>query len=139
VHISAGRVRSGALKPLEFFILDTPVHEYNVTAIHDKGFVTLRTHIRKSGYYIALDQMACSVDDDYNFLPNRRVIDKAYMLASGVITDVILDDLNLTATGTLSSFDAAALETEIERVIAQEMTANGELSADVTKKSDSSN
>lgn len=137
VNVSAGRVRSGALKPLEFFILDIPVHEYNVTAIHDKGFITLRTHIRKSGYYIALDQMACNVDDDYNFLPNRRVIDKAYVLASGVITEVILDDLNLTNTGTLMPADAKALETEIERVIAQEMTANGELSADVTKKSDS--
>lgn len=137
VNVSAGRVRSGALKPLKFYILDTLVHEYNVTAIHDKGFVTLRTHIRKSGYYISLDQMACSVDDDYKFLPNRRVIDKAYVLASGVITEVILDDLNLTNTGTLMPADAKALETEIERVIAQEMTANSELSADVTKKSDS--
>jgi hypothetical protein len=47
-----------------------------------------------------------------------------------------LDDLNLTATGTLMPADAKAIETEIEQVIAQEMTANGELSADVSKKSD---
>lgn len=136
VHVSAGRVLSGALKPLKFFIVDTPVHEYNVASIHDKGFITLRTHVGKTGYYIALDQLACSVDDDYNFLPNRRVIDKAYVLASGVISEKILDDLNLTGTGTLMPADAKAIEQEIERVIAQEMTANQELSADITIKND---
>lgn len=136
VHVNVGRVRDGALKPLEFFVLDTPIEQVNVDALYDKGFITLVTHVGKSGYYFVDDHLACTVEDDYHFLTRRRVIDKAFVLANGVLTNYILDDFNLLDDGKLSPIDAGTIETEMERVIAQEMSANNELSVDVTKAND---
>jgi hypothetical protein len=136
VHVNIGRVKDGALKPLEFFILDTPVEQVNIDALYDKGFITLTTHVGKSGYYFVDDHLACTVEDDYHFLTRRRVIDKAYVLANGVLTNYVLDDFDLLDGGKLSPIDARTIEAQMERVIAQEMSAKKELSVDVTKAND---
>jgi Protein of unknown function (DUF2586) len=137
VHVNAGRVKDGALKPLQFYIVDTPAEQVNVAPLYDKGFNTVVTHVGKSGFYFIDDLMACTVEDDYHFGPQRRVIDKAYVLANGVLTNFILDTVPLGNEGKISPIYAKVLETEIERVIAQEMTAKGELSGDPTVKGDS--
>ena len=136
VHVNIGRVRDGALKPLEFFVLDTPVEQVNIDALYDKGFITLTTHVGKSGYYFVDDHLACTVEDDYHFLTRRRVIDKAYVLANGVLTNYVLDDFDLLDGGKLSPIEARTIEAEMERVIAQEMSARNELSVDKTKAND---
>ncbi|MFE3868699.1 DUF2586 family protein [Flavobacterium sp. LS2P90] len=136
VHVNVGRVRDGALKPLEFFVLDTPIEQVNIDALYDKGLITLTTHVGKSGYYFVDDHLACTVEDDYHFLTRRRVIDKAYVLANGVLTNYVLDDFDLLDGGKLSPIDARTIEAEMERVIAQEMSARNELSVDKTKAND---
>lgn len=136
VHVNVGRVKDGALKPLTFYVVDTLVEQVNVDAIYDKGFITLTTHTGKSGYFFVDDMLACEVEDDYHFLTRRRVIDKAYVLANQTLTDFILDTVPLTNEGKIQAAYAKALEAEVERVIAQEMTAKGELSADVTVAND---
>lgn len=136
VHVNAGRVKDGALKPIEMFILDTPVERVNIDALYNKGFITPTTHVGKSGYYFVDDHLACTVEDDYHFMTRRRVIDKAFVLANSVLTNYILDDFNLVDGGKLSPIDAKVIEAELERVIAQEMSAKGELSVDVTKAND---
>jgi hypothetical protein len=132
VHVNVGRVKDGALKPLNFYVVDTPVEQVNVDAIYDKGFITLTTHVGKSGYYFVDDHLATAVDDDYHFLTRRRVVDKAFVLANTALTNFILDTVPVTNEGKIQTSYAKALEAEVERVIAQEMTAKGELSADVT-------
>ena len=92
----------------------------------------MRTHTGKSGYYFVDCPMACTVEDDYHFLNRRRTIDKAYVLANQTLTNFILDTIPVTNEGKIQPSYAKALEAEVERVIAQEMTAKGELSADVT-------
>lgn len=136
VHVNVGRVKDGALKPLQFYILDTPVEQTNIDALYDKGFITARTHVGKSGYYFVDDMLACTVEDDYHYITRRRVIDKAFVLGNATLTNYILDDFNLLDGGKLSPIDARTIEAEIERVIAQEMSAKGELSVDVTKAND---
>lgn len=136
VHISAGRVKSGALKPLQFYVLDTPAEQVNIDPLYDKGFVVPTTHVGKTGFYICEDILACTVEDDYHFIRDRRVIDKAFVLANSTLVNYTLDDFNLVDGGKLSPIDAKVIEAEIERVIAQEMSANGELSVDVTKAND---
>lgn len=136
VHVNIGRVKDGALKPLNFYVLDTPVEQINIDALYDKGFITPCTHVGKSGYYIVDDHLACTVEDDYHFLTRRRVIDKAFVLANATLTNYVLDDFNLLDGGKLSPIDARTIEAEIERVIAQEMSAKGELSVDVTSAND---
>jgi hypothetical protein len=132
VHVNVGRVKDGALKPLNFYVVDTPVEQVNVDAIYNKGFITLTTHVGKSGYYFVDDHLATAVDDDYHFLTRRRVVDKAFVLANTALTNFILDTVPVTNEGKIQTSYAKALEAEVERVIAQEMTAKGELSADVT-------
>lgn len=136
VHVNVGRVKDGALKPLQFYILDTPVEQVNIDALYDKGFITARTHVGKSGYYFVDDMLACTVEDDYHYITRRRVIDKAFVLANATLTNYILDDFNLLDGGKLSPIDARTIEAELERVIAQEMSAKGELSVDVAKAND---
>ncbi len=136
VHVNVGRVKDGALQPLQFFILDTPVEQINIDALYNKGFITATTHVGKSGYYLVDDLLACTVEDDYHYITRRRVIDKAFVLANATLTNYVLDDFNLLDGGKLSPIDAKVIEAELERVIAQEMSARGELSVDVTKAND---
>lgn len=136
VHVNIGRVKDGALKPLTFYVVDTPVEQVNVDAIYNKGFITLTTHTGKSGYYFVDDHLACEVEDDYHFLTRRRVIDKAFVLANQTLTNFILDTVPVTNEGKIQAAYAKAIEAEVERVIAQEMTAKGELSADPTVAND---
>ncbi|SDX11806.1 DUF2586 family protein [Flavobacterium degerlachei] len=136
VHVNVGRVKDGALKPLEFFVLDTPIEQVNIDALYDKGFITLTTHVGKSGYYFVDDHLACTVEDDYHFLTRRRVIDKAFVLANQTLTNFVLDTVPLTNEGKIQAAYAKALEAEVERKIAQEMSAKGELSVDETVAND---
>lgn len=136
VHENAGKVKAGALATLTAFILDTPVESYDVAALHDKGFVTFRTHVRKAGYYISDDPLATAMIDDYHYISRRRVIDKAFRLAHNIASNEILADFDLNNDGTISPFFAKTVEGNIEREISQQMTAKGELSASSTDKDD---
>lgn len=136
VHVNIGRVKNGALDPLTFYLVDTPVEQVNINPIYDKGFVTPTTHVGKSGYYLSDDLLACAIEDDYHYLTRRRVIDKAAVLAYQTLTNYILDTVPLTGEGKMQASYAKGIEAEVERVITQEMTARGELSADVTVAND---
>ena len=137
VHESSGKVKNGALVNLNAYILDTPVEQYDVESLHDKGYITFRTHIRKTGYYITDDPLATNpTHDDYNQIPLREVIDKAFRLAHNIASNEILTDFDLNNDGTISPFFAKTVEGNIEREIAQQMTANGELSANPVDKND---
>ena len=136
VHENAGKVKNGALATLTAFIKDTPAELYDVESLHDKGYITFRTHVRKSGYYISDDPLATAESDDYHYITRRRVIDKAYRLAHNIASTEILADFDLNNDGTISPFYAKTVEGNIEREIAAQMTANGELSANPNDKDD---
>jgi len=137
VHERVGKRKNGSLATLNAYIRDEAVEMYNVEALHDKGYITFRTHVRKSGYYITDGPLATSkADDDYHNIALRRTIDKAYRLAHNVASEEILADFDLTAQGTIDPIYAKDVEGNIEREIAQQMTANGELSASKTDKDD---
>jgi len=137
VHERIGKVKNGALATLTAYILDAAVETYDVEALHDKGYITFRTHIRKAGYYITDGPLATSkADDDYHNIALRRTIDKAYRLAHNIAANEILADFDLTNTGTIDPIYAKNVEGNVEREIAAQMTANGELSLDSTNKDD---
>lgn len=136
VQENPGRVKRGPLDSLTAYIVDTAVEDVDVEALHDKGYVTFRTHARKAGYYITDDRLATDPEEDYNGIARRRVIDKAYRLAHNIASEEILEDFTLTNQGTIDPFYAANVEGNIEREIATNMTANGELSASPTDKDD---
>ncbi|GGB83002.1 hypothetical protein GCM10007424_23780 [Flavobacterium suaedae] len=136
VHVNPGKVADGPLSNITAYILDTPVEQTDIAALHDKGYVTFRTHTGKSGYYFTDDPLATEQDDDYRYGTNRRVIDKAYRNAHLALIDFLLDDTTVNNDGTISPIYAKTIEGKVINTIYTAMTANGELSFDVTNPAD---
>jgi len=136
VSENIGKVKLGPLKPLKIYILDTPIESFDVASLHDKSYITFRQHVGRSGYFFTYDPLATLPTDDYNHLSNRRVIDKAYRLAYGVLLNELLDDFSLNNDGTISPFFASELSAQVRATIESSMTNNEELSHDPTDKDD---
>jgi hypothetical protein len=136
VQTNIGRVADGPVKQLSMYILDDKVEDYDVESLHDKGYITFRTHVGKSGYFFTDDPLATEVADDYHYLTMRRVIDKAFRIAYNTLLNFLLDDVQLTNQGTVSPIYAKTIEGQVINAIYSQMTVNGELSANLTDTSD---
>lgn len=136
VAVNPGRKKSGPLYDANIYIKDTLVEQYDIESLHNKGYVTFRNHPKTSGYFITDCPMATSATDDYSKLTRRRVIDKAFVLAYQVVSDEILEDFNLTASGTIDPIYAKKIEGNVISAIYTGMTLQNELSADLTNPTD---
>jgi hypothetical protein len=136
VSKNIGEVKAGALSNLTAFVVDTAVEASDIEGLHDKGYLSFRTHVRKSGYYFADSPLATSGADDYKYIELRRTIDKALRLAHEVVSNEILTDFPVTPSGTVDVFYAQAVQAQVEALIASAMTANNELSSDPSDKDD---
>ena len=130
VQRKISRVKSGALTPVEMFVGGKTVEEADVESINDKGYITFRTFVGKSGYFIADDPLATAATDDYNSLSNRRVIDKAYRIAYNTLVESLNDEVPIATDGTLSPAWCASVQGDVEQAIISSMTANGNLGND---------
>lgn len=131
VQRNCGRVKDGALSPLEMWIGVKKVEESTsaITDLYDKSYITPRKYVGKSGYYWSDDRLACEETDDYAHLTNRRVIDKAYRTAYATLLDMLLDELDVNEDGTLQTGVVKSWQQAVEDDINKTMTANGELSS----------
>lgn len=136
VHVNPGRVRDGAINTTVAYVVDIPVEQFDTEALHDKGYVTLRTHTGKSGYFFVDCPTASSAISDYHYLTHRRVIDKAYRLAYQASLEFLLEDNDVMPNGTINPIYAKTFENAIESTIYQQMTANNELSQDLSNPND---
>ena len=121
IHFNIGRARSGALVPLNMYIKDTPVELFDVESVHDKSYITFRTHQGKSGYFFSHDPQACSLQDDYHSNTRGDVIDKAYRLTYLVQLEELLDNVYINADGTPDAIWAKDLEGRIETYLLANM------------------
>lgn len=131
VQRNVGRVKSGSLYPTEMYIGAKKVEEAGsvISSIYDKGYIVPRQYVGKSGYFLADDQMACVITDDYAHLTYRRTIDKAYRIAYLTLLDMLLDELEVNEDGTLETAVIKDWQQSVEDAINRQMTANGELSS----------
>lgn len=137
VQRNVGRVKDGALSPICFYLNETLASAYrNVEMLHDKGYITVRNFVGKAGYFFTDDPLATAVKDDYHSLANRRVVDKAYRIAYATLLEELLDEVAVNEDGTIQNAVAKEWQAKVEQAIAVEMTANGELSADLTNPDD---
>lgn len=136
VSNNPGRVKDGPLYDGSVYIKDTLVDVYDVESLHNKGYVTFRTHLKKSGYYITDCPMATAATDDYSKLTRRRTIDKAFVLVHQVVADEILEDFNLTTSGKIDPIYAKQIEQNVINALYLGMTLNSELSADPADATD---
>lgn len=130
VQRNIGRVKDGPVRPQVLWLGDKPAEASDLDAINDKGYITFRTHVGKAGYFFSDDPTATVTTDDFRFVNRLRVIDKAYRIAFGVLTEYILDEVPLNADGTINAIYAKSIEGHVERELVQQMTSNGELSGD---------
>tara|TARA_R110000823_G_scaffold309594_3_gene433964 strand:+ start:1460 stop:2635 length:1176 start_codon:yes stop_codon:yes gene_type:complete len=131
VQRNPGRVKDGALGiTAAVFTNGAAIEtlEASLGAIHDKGYIIMRTIPGKSGYFFSDAPTFTADSDDLNILPRVAVIDKAALIALGVFTDNILEEIPLDDAGKISPAIVAGWKADIENAINQQMTANGEIS-----------
>lgn len=131
VQRNVGRVRDGALKVDAFYLGADAVEQKNtaVMNLHEKGYITLRKYVGRTGYFFTDDYLATSYKDDYSGIAPRRVIDKAYRIAYDALLDNLLDEISLNEDGTMQPAVVKSWQQSVENAINMGMTANGELSA----------
>lgn len=130
VQRKISRVKDGALTPLAIYIGDQLAELADVETIHEKGYITFTTFVGRTGYFIADDNLATRVEDDYRSLTNRRVIDKAYRVAYNTLLDSLNDEVPIASDGNLSPAWCTSLESSVAQAIISNMTANGNLGND---------
>ncbi len=134
VQRNVGRVRDGSLSPTVMYLGAKAVEDCmdDVATIYDKGYITPRTYVGRSGYYFTDDRLCVEQTDDYAHLANRRVIDKAYRIAYDTVLDFLLDEIYVNQDGTMQTGVVKNIQAAVEGAINAQMTANGELSADLS-------
>lgn len=131
VQRNAGRVKDGALFPTEMYVGNVKVDEGGsvIAGLYDKGYITPRKYVGRSGYFFTDDRLACDETDDYAHLAHRRVIDKAYRIVYDTLLDMMLDELEVNEDGTLQAGIVKSWQQAVEDALNAGMTASGELSA----------
>jgi hypothetical protein len=134
VQRNIGRVADGAIAATEMYLGDKPVEEVMdaISTIYDKGYITPRTYVGKSGYFWTDDKLATEPTDDYAHLTHRRVVDKAYRIAYDTLLNYMLDEIMVNTDGTMQQAVLKSWQAAVESAIDNQMTAQGELSADLT-------
>ncbi len=131
VQRNLGRVKDGALFPTEMYVGGDKVDESGsqVAGLYDKGYITPRKYVGRSGYFFTDDRLACDGTDDYAHIAHRRVIDKAYRIVYDTLLDMMLDELEVNEDGTLQAGIVKNWQQTVEDALNSGMTASGELSA----------
>lgn len=136
VHQNPGKPIDGPVSADKVYIVDEQAEDFDVEALHDKGYMTFTTHTNKSGYYFTHGILATGIKDDYRHITRRRTIDKVYRIVYDVLVDELLKEVPVTRQGTISPVYAKTLEGQIMNRIYNQMTANNELSFDQSDKND---
>lgn len=106
------------------------LNDSNLDSLHDKGYIFLKQHVQKAGFYFNKDNAACPLTDDYNTLSRGRVMDKVARITRDVYTNDIEDEVDVDPElGTLAVATCKGFQGEVEKAIDEQMTSKGEISA----------
>ncbi len=125
-----GRVKDGAMPITEFMLGDKKAEEADdrVAEVVGKGYITLGTIRGKSGYYYETQPLATNPAGDYSIISNRRVIDKAVLIAYQTYMNELKDEIEIAADGTIAPGVIKHYQSLIENAINQQMAAFGNIS-----------
>lgn len=131
VQRNIGRVKDGAVEQIAAYMTDgKPVSDYTNAweAIHNKGYIFLRSFAGRAGFYFSDDPTATKEQDDFKPLANGFVMDKAILIAYNALIDELSDDILLSDDGTIHPAIIKSWQNKIENQIDGAMTDNGEIS-----------
>lgn len=115
-HIKLGKVANGPLSLTAAYIGSKAIKDVtNLEVLHDKGYITFMIHPQKAGFYFGKDFMASA--DDYRFLTNGLIVDKAAVIAAAVYINELQGEVEVDAAGKISELDINHLKGRIEQQI----------------------
>lgn len=132
VQRKIARVKDGALNISEGYLTNGSSIETQQSAIrvaYEKGYITFRKYVGKSGYYFVYDPTATSETDDFLTLTNNRVMNKAITLIYSVYVEEINDEVEISAEGKLSANQVAYIRQIMNNALNLQMVSEGECSA----------
>lgn len=116
-----GRVKNGAVPISAAYFSDGSEYDQDISdAIDDKGWITFNKPPRRPIYW-GNDNLATGADDDYNSIVNRRVIDKAMLVAYDTFVTELNDEVEVDEEGRLSPGIVASHEGKIKNAIDLQM------------------
>ena len=126
----AGRVKTGAIPVVAGYFSDgTKVTRGVADALDTKGWIVMTPYPQRSGLYWGVDNTCASADDDYSTIVNRRVIDKAMLIAYDTYVTEIMDEVTVDPEkGTLDPAVVKYYEGKITNAVNSLMTSGGEIS-----------
>lgn len=133
-HVNLGRVKDGPATTAQAYLtsaaaVDSLTTSLTLNQLHDKGYIFLRKHYGRGGYYWNDDPMATLATDDYFCLSNGRIIDKAHRIAYATFLDELLDNVLVNEeTGLIVPSTLKYYQGRIERAVDINMTNSGEIS-----------
>ena len=129
------RVKSGSLPVTEAYFTNgeaIETLENSWDAIHDKGYIFLRSFVGRAGYFFT-DAPTCMVEsNDLNSIPRVRTIYKTRRIAYNAFTNELLDEIPLEANGSIAPALIKSWQALIDNAINSQMTAEGEISGSRT-------
>lgn len=133
VQRNIGRVADGPVEDLEAHFtngnkIETLQSAWN--AIHNKGYIFLRSFVNKSGYYFTDDVTLTADTDDFNSLARGLVMDKAVIIAYATLVENLLDEVDITADGKIHPAIVKSWQSQVENALSA-MTDAGNLSNQV--------
>lgn len=131
VQRNIARVRDGAVESLNAYFTNgqkAEILQDGWDAIYNKGYIFLRSFVNKSGYFFSDDQTLTGATDDFNSLARGLVMDKAVLLAYASLINNLLDEVEISAAGTIHPAIIKSWQTELENAV-NAMVTSGNLSA----------
>ena len=129
VQRKASRIKDGSVALAKAFVGAVAVENMvGNELLHDKGYITLRTAVGRTGYYFSSDYTATNQQDDFNTLSRGRPMDKLQVIAYTTYFNEIDDEVIVDKDGKLAPGFISTMEGIIETAVGQSMVGAGELS-----------
>ena len=129
---SIARVKDGPIEVLEAYLTDGKTIESYTDAwdaIHDKGYIFLRSFPGRAGYFFTDDPTLVIPTNDFSSLARGMVMDEAVILANNTLTEELSDEVPVNEAGQIHPAIIKSMQGKIENDINQRMVAEGKLSA----------
>lgn len=130
VRRNIGRVKDGAIEPSVAYFTNGAKVESLVDAwdaIHNKGYVFLRSFVNKSGYYFTGDVTLVKSDNDFNRFARGLVMDKAVVVAYANLVENLLDEVEVATDGSIHPAVIKSWQADLDSAL-RVMVTDGDLS-----------
>lgn len=133
-QVHPGEVNGGPVSGITKLYHDEEVKP----GLDEARFTTLRTIIGRQGFYVTRGRMMAPAGSDYQFVMNRRVVDKACKITRNAALRFLNSNVRVDDAGNIAEADARAIEAYIDGQLFAGLISTGNASkASVTLKRDS--